>query len=424
MGKIVGNTVGVPNPVSDWNQNDIAKAGYVKNRTHYEEAKSIVKESYVSFDGAYMIFFTSDFELNKTYHYNVDGTVGTVKFTTEDETVDVCGTSCGLYYLIENEAPSYYLVAWFAEDAVVDFYEEKVVTLPEKYIPDSIASKDYVDEEIAENRVCYDTKVILGEAHFTSEDTQLGYFDGICDVRIPKELVEVGKEYKYTINGKSGTFVFDDSYMDFGGTSGYVYDCGDEYDWQTNWSYGDTIDIVLFEGELKQIDEKFIPGTIARKSDIVQDDWNQNTPSNPDYVKNRTHYDATLLVGEAISSTTPVGMHLSEPFHPEREYTLKIDGNEEKITTYYSSDGSWSIRGSSGSELIYTFEGDDYVTLQPTPTPQEYKLYRVEIVQLPEKFIPDTIARKSDIGDINVALDEIIALQEEFMIPSGDEVSY
>lgn len=160
---------------------------------------------------------------------------------------------------------------------------------------EALATKDYVDGEIAENRVCYDTKVILGEAHFTSEDTQPEYFDGICDVKIPKELVEVGKEYKYTINGKSGTFVFNDSYMDFGGTSGYVYDFGDEYDWQTNWPQGSTVDIVLYDGELKVLDEK---------------------------------------------------------------------------------------------------------------------------------FIPDTIARKSDIGDINVALDEIIALQEEFMIPSGDEVSY
>lgn len=134
--------------VPDWNQNDETAPDYIKNRTHYAETKSIVSDDYIDFDGAYIINFTSDFELNRTYHYNVNGTVGTVKFTTEDETVDICGTNCTLYSLIENDATSYYLAAWFAEDAVVDFYEEAVVPLPEKYIPDSIARVADVEEMI------------------------------------------------------------------------------------------------------------------------------------------------------------------------------------------------------------------------------------------------------------------------------------
>lgn len=121
------------------------------------------------------------------------------------------------------------------------------------------------------NRTHYEVpKIILCELHITSEKTTMeNGFDGICDVHIDKSLVEVGKEYKYTINGQSGTFVFSDEYMDFGGASGYVNGFGDTYNWQTNWGYGSSIDIVLYDGgEVKQLDEKYIPNTIARVSDV------------------------------------------------------------------------------------------------------------------------------------------------------------
>lgn len=121
------------------------------------------------------------------------------------------------------------------------------------------------------NRTHYEIpKVTLGEAHKTVEETTFeNGFDGICDVYIDKSLVEVGKEYNYTINGQSGTFIFNNEYMDFGGTSGYVIDQGDFYDWQTSWAYGSTIDVVLYKaGKVKPLDEKYIPDSIARVSDV------------------------------------------------------------------------------------------------------------------------------------------------------------
>lgn len=166
MAKIVGNTVGVPNPVSDWHQNDIAKAGYVKNRTHYAETKSIVDNAYVDFDGAYIIEFTSDFELNKTYQYNVDGTVGTVKFTTVDETVDICGVPCWL-----SRNPTYYLTTWFNADAIVDFYEENIIPLDEKYIPDTIARKS----DIGDINVALDEIIALQEEFMIPSGDEVSY---------------------------------------------------------------------------------------------------------------------------------------------------------------------------------------------------------------------------------------------------------
>ena len=125
-------------------------------------------------------------------------------------------------------------------------------------------------------------------------------------------------------------------------------------------------------------------------------DWNQNDERKSDHILNRTHYDAKLLIGEFTTSTATGEMQLSEEFYPDREYIIEIDGKEEKLTYDYGSDGSWSLRDSTGRELMYSYGGDN-MYVQPTSTPQEYKLYRVEVVPLPEKYIPDSIARKTDI---------------------------
>ena len=46
------------------------------------------------------------------------------------------------------------------------------------------------------------------------------------------------------------------------------------------------------EGELKKLDVKYIPDSIARTADIIQSNWNQNDETQLDYIKNRTHYDS------------------------------------------------------------------------------------------------------------------------------------
>ena len=50
---------------------------------------------------------------------------------------------------------------------------------------------------------------------------------------------------------------------------------------------------ITIECEPKKLDEKFIPNTIARKTDIVQIDWNQNDENAKDYIKNKTHFIST-----------------------------------------------------------------------------------------------------------------------------------
>ena len=138
-------------------------------------------------------------------------------------------------------------------------------------VQSDMEQNDENDPTFIKNRTHYFIKNIIGEAHYTSEDTVPGMFDGICDLRIPKELVEVGKEYGYTINGKEGTFVFNDSYMEIDGLFGNVYDFDDSYDWQFSLGYGEAIDVIFYDGgQLKKLDEKYIPDTIARVSDVEE----------------------------------------------------------------------------------------------------------------------------------------------------------
>lgn len=153
-----------------------------------------------------------------------------------------------------------------------DEYKEKVEKSGEQ-VQSDWSQNDKTAPDYVKNRTHYEVpRVVLAEVHLTAEETSMeNGFDGICDVRIDKSLVEVGKEYKYTINGQNGTFIFSDEYMEFGGTSGSVYDNGNEYDWQTSWSYGSTIDIILYDvGEVKQLDEKYIPDSIARVADVEE----------------------------------------------------------------------------------------------------------------------------------------------------------
>ena len=90
---------------------------------------------------------------------------------------------------------------------------------------------------------------------------------------------------------------------------------------------GDGISICITKkGELKQLDEKFIPDTIARKSDIegggsaVQSDYNQNDSTQPDYIKNRPFYTEMISV-EADLSNVPIDFD-------SQCASVPVDGNE------------------------------------------------------------------------------------------------
>lgn len=107
-----------------------------------------------------------------------------------------------------------------------------------------------------------------------------------------------------------------------------------------------SIDFTFYSCEYHQINEKFIPNTIARVSDIpaqVQADWNQNDESAPDYIKNRICYSEisnVVLFENTVEFTihqmnASVGtVELSNPFQFEegKQYTVTKDGVEYVLT--------------------------------------------------------------------------------------------
>ena len=62
MAKIVGNTVGVPNPQSDWDQTDATKADFIKNKPDIqngEDGESVV----INKENVYVVSFTGEKKL-------------------------------------------------------------------------------------------------------------------------------------------------------------------------------------------------------------------------------------------------------------------------------------------------------------------------------------------------------------------------
>ncbi len=192
----------------------------------------------------------------------------------------------------------------------------------------------------------------------------------------------------------------------------------------------------------KQLDEKYIPDTIARKEDIIEQtqvDWNQNDENAVDYIKNRTHWSETviktMLPEQQLNSASMGGADFTseeEEFVPipGEEYLIILNGETYKSTAYQSwfslgtclGDSRLSIDGTSQDTypqdvpVFLYFEsgsyGDDswgdtsvpgYWTGVLSPEIPEATLVikkvadELEYHKLDENYIPDTIARKSDI---------------------------
>ena len=192
------------------------------------------------------------------------------------------------------------------------------------------------------------------------------------------------------------------------------------------------------KGEIvHQLDEKFIPDTIARKSDIqgeggstVQSDYNQNDSTQPDYIKNRPCYvDDVLIANEPFVPTDLDYFNWIDlspaDLRPGDTVCVKLIGYRDSASVVFKvgadDNGNWELIHEQAENL------NDYVVAEADGTqinvwvgeefPPELfgveahiEIYKTDVVHpLDEKFIPDTIARKEDIGDIETSLENIIA---------------
>lgn len=108
---------------------------------------------------------------------------------------------------------------------------------------------------------------------------------------------------------------------------------------------------------IKTIDEKFIPDTIARKTDIGVD-WNQNDETAPDYIKNRTHWAENnaiaILPEQTVETSSYVRLEgLTEALQEGKTYAVVFNGvTYECVAWKNSSDviliGNGDICGGAG----------------------------------------------------------------------------
>lgn len=160
--------------------------------------------------------------------------------------------------------------------------------------------------------------------------------------------------------------------------------------------------------------------------DIGGGDWNQNNANSPDYIKNRICYE------ETTSSTRPQTLsgilhYASEGYFTkdvwvevkEGRSNYTINGEPAQIITIegYTNETGAEVQGiesaswkqayyASIGQLMWYSKTSIAESTEMTITYYE-EITETKIHHLDEKFIPNTIARTSMIGDINTILDNI-----------------
>lgn len=166
----------------------------------------------------------------------------------------------------------------------------------------------------------------------------------------------------------------------------------------------------------------------------VQPDWNQNDSNASDFIKNRTHYvettGAETIVDDEFSFTSEedsgvyynsyMGETDLDPFASNSTYFVTIGNNTYETTSdnwgeiSYNTEDGFDENGISSFSISVMFSmgtGDSVLSISVTAnsayTTENIKIEgeAEEVHQLDEKFIPDSIARTSDIPAAQVQSD-------------------
>lgn len=163
----------------------------------------------------------------------------------------------------------------------------------------------------------------------------------------------------------------------------------------------------------------------------VQSDWNQNDDTQPDYVKNRPFYTVdsveTVLVEESTVSFSGVsgGIYqgkLSSTFSPTIGETYKVswDGTVYECTCVYLGEtpaiGNLSIAGvgsDTGEPFCMIVPGNGEIIIGSNEASDSHTLsiseFAQEVVKIDEKYLPDTVATKSEVEATQEVLDGVFS---------------
>ena len=171
---------------------------------------------------------------------------------------------------------------------------------------------------------------------------------------------------------------------------------------------------------LTDADKQEIAKTAAGLVDVpsVQPDWNQNDSTQPDYVKNRPFYTGapvyTVLVEESTVSFADQGGVYSAQFPSTFEatvgetYKVSWDGTVYECTCVdynsYPVIGNLSIMGAgsdTGDPFLMVVNNGRVIDIYTADTSASHTLsisrFAQEVVKIDEKYLPDTVATKSEV---------------------------
>ena len=165
-------------------------------------------------------------------------------------------------------------------------------------------------------------------------------------------------------------------------------------------AFANSIEEVKVNGVPLEKDEKSVNIEIGQS----QADWEQNDEDADGYVKGRTHYEEkTEVISMEISGSDD---RFEWPFTPEQGETYKltyIENDTEKTAYGTMSDVSPTqehINFGSGVGAVYHIKGSNEGFWSGFATVESITVEKVDIHTLPEKYIPESIARKSELANV------------------------
>lgn len=202
----------------------------------------------------------------------------------------------------------------------------------------------------------------------------------------------------------------------------FTYNEGDENTTVVNTTTLTThdTDISISSTNVKQLEEYYIPNTIARTNQVVQSDWDANNSESGSYIKNRTHYIQLVdIIGKQITIGPDENVRFYfnpiVPFVTNETYRFKIGDIVVDITPSGALDNSgggggcgvsgdtiymqWDIRGyqdAPNNETAYL----EFTNKQSLYAGKNIELYKPEYVPLDEHFIPNSITRNGDLSTV------------------------
>ena len=162
-------------------------------------------------------------------------------------------------------------------------------------------------------------------------------------------------------------------------------------------------------------------GSTQIDGSTTQPDWNQNDATQPDYVKNRPFYTGdpveTVFVEEAIGPFVVTGngiyaTKIQSTFEATVGETYKVswDGTAYECTCRIFEDatviGNLSIVGAgsdTGEPFLMIVYNGQRIDIATADTASSHRISisgrTTQVVKIDEKYLPDTVATKSDVED-------------------------